>query len=162
MTRFSWRVTFVQFLANALLIGVLIVVLPGFELHASHELLAVLWLAALFGIASALVRPALEFLFLPYVLQTLGLVVLAINAILLALLGLTSVLEIRGVVALLVGAVLAAVVGFFLESLLGLTPPVVDDPSARASRGARAVKLAAVSERLRVMQLYGIVLQYAV
>ena len=62
--------------------------------------LAVLWLAAVFGVLTALVRPALEFLFLPYVLQSLGLVMVAINAILLALLGLTSVLEIKGVVPL--------------------------------------------------------------
>jgi putative membrane protein len=127
--RFGWRVTLVQYLANAVVIGLLIVVLPGFELHASHGLLAVLWLAAVFGLVSALVRPTLEFLFLPYVLQTLGLVMVAINAILLALLALTRALEIRGIVALLAGAVLAGVVGFVLDGVLGLTPPVVDDPS---------------------------------
>ena len=107
-------------------------------------------------------RPALEFLFLPYVLQSLGLVMIVINAVLLALLALTSVLEIEGVVPLLVGAVLAGVVGFFLDSLLGLTPPVIDDASARAARSERAVRIAGVSERLRVMQLYGILLQYTV
>lgn len=151
-----------QYLANAVVIGLLIVVLPGFELHASHGLLAVLWLAAVFGLVSALVRPTLEFLFLPYVLQTLGLVMVAINAIVLALLALTRALEIRGIVALLAGAVLAGVVGFVLDGVLGLTPPVVDDPSGGPSRRARAVVLAAVSERLRAMQLYGVLLQYAV
>ena len=100
LSRLNWRVTLVQFLANAIVIGLLILLLPGFELHATHELLAVLWLAAVFGVITALVRPALEFLFLPYVLQSLGLVMVAINAILLALLGLTSVLEINGVVPL--------------------------------------------------------------
>ena len=160
--RFGWRVTLVQYLANAVVIGLLIVVLPGFELHASHGLLAVLWLAAVFGLVSALVRPTLEFLFLPYVLQTLGLVMVAINAILLALLALTRALEIRGIVALLAGAVLAGVVGFVLDGVLGLTPPVVDDPSGGPSRRTRAVVLAAVSERLRAMQLYGVLLQYAV
>jgi uncharacterized membrane protein YvlD (DUF360 family) len=138
--RFGWRVTLVQYLANAVVIGLLIVVLPGFELHASHGLLAVLWLAAVFGLVSALMRPTLEFLFLPYVLQTLGLVMVAINAILLALLALTRALEIRGIVALLAGAVLAGVVGFVLDGVLGLTPPVVDDPSGGPSRRARAVR----------------------
>jgi ubiquinone biosynthesis protein len=160
--RLSWRVTLVQFLANALVIGVLILVLPGFVLHAKHELLAVLWLAAVFGILGALVRPALEFAFLPYVLQSLGLVVVLIDAVLLALLGLTRTLEIRGFGALVVGAVVAGVVGFFLESVLGLTPPVVDDPSARTGRGGPAVPIAPVSERLRLMQLYGLLSQYAV
>ena len=95
LSRLNWRITLVQFLANTIVIGLLIVLLPGFELHATHELLAVLWLAAVFGVLTALVRPALEFLFLPYVLQSLGLVMVAINAILLALLALTSVLEIE-------------------------------------------------------------------
>ena len=44
LSRFNRRITLVQFLANTIVIGLLIVVLPGFELHASHELLAVLWL----------------------------------------------------------------------------------------------------------------------
>ena len=160
--RFSWRVTLVQFLADALLIGVLIVVLPGFELHASHELVAVLWLAAVFGIVSTLLRPLLEFLFLPYVLQSVGLVVVAIDAVLLALLGLTSSLEIRGVGALLAGAALSGLGGFLLEGVLGLTAPVVDDPSAARSRRARSARVGGISERLRVMQLYGILLQYGV
>ena len=137
LSRLNWRVTLVQFLANTIVIGLLIVLLPGFELHATHELLAVLWLAAVFGVLTALVRPVLEFLFLPYVLQSLGLVMVAINAILLALLALTSVLEIDGVVPLLIGAVVAGVVGFFLDSVLGLTPPVVDDP-IRAGCAKRA------------------------
>ena len=162
LSRLNWRVTLVQFLANAIVIGLLIVLLPGFELHATHELVAVLWLAAVFGILSALVRPVLEFLFLPYVLQSLGLVMVAINAILLALLALTSVLEIDGLAPLLVGAVVAGVVGFFLDSILGLTPPVVDDPTVRAARSERALSIAGVSERLRVMQLYGILTQYTV
>jgi putative membrane protein len=162
LSRLTWRITLVQFLANAILIGLLILLLPGFELHATHELLAILWIAAVFGVITALVRPALEFLFLPYVLQSLGLVMVAINAILLALLALTSVLEIRGVVPLLIGAVVAGVVGFFLDSVFGLTPPVLDDPSVRAARSERAIRIAGVSERLRVMQLYGILLQYTV
>ena len=162
MSRLNWRVTLVQFLANAVVIGVLIVVLPGFELRAGNELLAVLWLAVVFGILSALVRPALEFVLLPYLLQSLGLVVVVIDAALLALLGLTSVLEIKGVGALFAGAVLAGVVGLFLESVLGLTPPVLDDALARAERKERAVRIAGISERLRLMQLYGLLTQYTV
>src|SRR3954447_4109134 len=161
-SRFNWRITLVQFLANAVVIGLLVALLPGFELHASHELLAVLWLAALFGIASALVRPALEFLFLPYVLQSLGLVVVLIDAVLLALLALTRTLEITGFGALVLGAVVAGVLGFFLDSVLGLTSPVVEDRSARVGRGGPAVPIAQVSERLRLMQLYGLLSQYGV
>ena len=160
--RLNWRVTLVQFLANAVVIGVLILVLPGFVLHSTHEVLAVLWLAAVFGILSALLRPGLEFLFLPYVLQSLGLVVVLIDAVLLALLSLTRALEITGFGWLVLGAFVAGAVGFFLESVLGLTPPVVDEPVARAGGGDPLVPIAPVSERLRLMQLYGLLSQYAV
>jgi ubiquinone biosynthesis protein len=160
VTRFSWRVTLVQFLANAIVIGLLVGLLPGFELHAGNHVLAVLWLAAVLGILSALVRPALEFFFLPYLLQSLGLVVLLIDAALLALLALTPTLEIDGFGWLVVGAAVAAVAGFFLDSVLGLTPPVVDDATARKERSERAIGIAQISERLRLMQVYGIMLQY--
>ena len=133
-SRLNWRVTLVQFLVNAVVIGVLILVFPGFELNADNELLAVLWLAVLFGILSALLRPVLEFLFLPYALQTFGLVVVLINAVLLALLGITSTLAIDGILPLVVGAVVAGVVATFLEGMLGLTPPVVDDDTEREQR----------------------------
>jgi ubiquinone biosynthesis protein len=160
VSRLNWRVTLVQFLANAVVIGSVIALLPGFELHAAHTVLAVLWLAVVFGVLTALVRPALEFLLLPYLLQSLGLVVTVIDAVLLALLGLTPTLQIRGVGALVAGAVLAGVIGFLLDGLLGLTAPVVDDASARAERGRRAVGIAVVSERLRLIQLYGVLVQY--
>ena len=160
VSRLNWRVTLVQFAANTVVIGFVISVLPGFELHASHAVLAVVWLAVVFGVLSALVRPALEFFFLPYLLQSLGLVVIVISGALLALLGLTSTLEIDGLGALAAGAALAGVLGFLLDSLLGLTPPVVEDTAARSERRERTVMLAAISERLRLMQLYGLLVQY--
>ena len=154
--------TLVQFLANAIVLGLVIGLLPGFELHARHPFVAILWLAVVLGVLTALVRPLLEFMLLPYLLQSLGLVVIVIDAALLALLGLTSTLEIDGFWALVAGAVLAGVLGFVLDGLLGLTPPVVDDATVRAERGERLVRIGAISERLRLMQLYGLLLQYVV
>jgi hypothetical protein len=58
LSRLNWRITLVQFLANAIVIGLLILLVPGFELHATHEFLAVLWLAAVFGLCLA--RRALQ------------------------------------------------------------------------------------------------------
>ncbi|MGL6278242.1 MAG: phage holin family protein [Gaiella sp.] len=124
---FNPRAMLVRFVANALLIGILILVLPGFELNAERPVLAVLWLAIVFGVVTAVVGPVLEFLALPYLLQTFGLVVILIDVVLLALLDLSRVFEITSLWSLLVGAVLAAVIGFCLENVLGLSPPVLDD-----------------------------------
>jgi len=48
------------------------------------------------------------------------------------ILDLTQALEITNFVALVVGAILAGIVTFFLETLLGLTPPVLSDEPAPA------------------------------
>jgi hypothetical protein len=74
-------------------------------------------------------------------LQSLGLIMVGINAILLALLALSSVLEIDGVVPLLSGAVIAGGAGFVLDSVLGLTPPVLEDASLRLVRPVRRERL---------------------
>jgi ubiquinone biosynthesis protein len=162
VSRLDWRVMLVQLLSNAIVIGALIAVLPGFHLHAKHPVLAVLWLAVLFGVLSAFVRPVLEFLLLPYLLQSLGLVLVLIDAALLAALALTPELQINGILALAFGAVIFTAAGLLVDSLLGLTPPVVDDASARAERGDRLIRIAAISERLRLMQVYGLLTQYVV
>jgi hypothetical protein len=69
-----------------------------------------------------------------------------------------AALEIKGVAPLII----AGVIGLFLDSVLGLTPPVLEDASVRSARSERAARVGAVSERLRVMQLFGILLQYTV
>jgi uncharacterized membrane protein YvlD (DUF360 family) len=137
-SRFNWRALVVRLLSNTVVIGVLILVLPGFELTSDNTLLSLLWLALLFGALSALLRPVLEFLLLPYLLQTFGLVVVLINVVLLALLDLSNQLDITSLLALLVGAVLAGVIGFFLENLLGLSQPILPDDAARPSSGQGA------------------------
>ena len=125
--RFNPRALLVRLVANTALVGILILVLPGFELHGTHKLLSLLWLAVLFGAVTAVLRPVLEFLALPYLLQTFGLVVILIDVALLAILDLSRPLEITSLLALLLGAVLAGLIGFVLENVLGLTPPVLDD-----------------------------------
>jgi putative membrane protein len=125
--RFNPRALLVRLLANTVLIAILVLVLPGFRLHGGHTVLSLLWLAVVFGAVTAVVRPALEFLLLPYLLQTFGLVVILVDVVLLTLLDLSRPLEISTVWALLLGAVLAAALGFVLENVLGLTPPVLDD-----------------------------------
>lgn len=127
------RALAVRFLANAILIGILILVLPGFELRGDRTLVSLLWLAAVFGVVTAVVRPVLEFVALPYVLQTFGLVVIVIDVVLLALLDLSRAFDITSLWSLLAGAVLAAVVGFFLENVLGLSPPILNDRPPEAA-----------------------------
>jgi putative membrane protein len=78
-----------------------------------------LWIGLVFGVVNAIVGPVLRLLSLPFVVLTLGLFLLIINA---ALLGLTAALSDRLMVdsfgTALVGGLILAVVGWVADQLL--------------------------------------------
>ncbi len=78
-----------------------------------------LWIALLFGVVNAIVGPILRLLSLPFVLLTLGLFLLLVNA---ALLGLTAALTDRlavdGFGTAIIGGLILAVAGWVADQLL--------------------------------------------
>ena len=99
-------------------------VLPGLEVFANPEgplgeYGSYLWIGLIFGVVNALVGPVLRLLSLPFVVLTLGLFLLVINA---ALLGLTAALtdrlEIDGLGTAILGGLVLAVVGWAADQLL--------------------------------------------
>jgi len=77
-----------------------------------------LWIALLFAVVNAVVGPVLRLLSLPFVLVTLGLFLLVVNA---ALLGATAAisdrLQIDGVGAAVLGGLLLAIGGWVADQL---------------------------------------------
>ena len=78
-----------------------------------------LWIGLIFGLVNAIVGPVLRLLSLPFVLLTLGLFLLIVNA---ALLGLTAALTDRltidGFGTALIGGLILAVVGWAADQVL--------------------------------------------
>jgi putative membrane protein len=78
-----------------------------------------LWIGLLFGVVNAVVGPLLRLLSLPFVVLTLGLFLLIINA---ALLGLTAALSDRltidGFGTAVIGGLILAVAGWVADQLL--------------------------------------------
>ena len=78
-----------------------------------------LWIGLIFGVVNAIVGPVLRLLSLPFVVLTLGLFLLVINA---ALLGLTAALTDRltidGFVTALLGGLILAVAGWVADQIL--------------------------------------------
>lgn len=74
-------------LANAIALWVAAALLPGIEFggEGSSLWLTVVLVAALFGVLNAIVKPVLKLLSLPFVILTLGLFLVIVNAIMLAL-----------------------------------------------------------------------------
>ncbi len=78
-----------------------------------------LWIGLIFGVVNAVVGPILRFFTLPFVVLTLGLFLLLINA---ALLGLTAALTDRltidGFVTAVLGGLILAVAGWVADQIL--------------------------------------------
>ncbi len=94
-------------------------IVPGIDVRG--ELLDYLVIAVVFGLINLLVKPVVQLLSLPFILLTLGLFLLVVNA---AMLGLTAALTTRlavdGVLAALLGAVVISIVTWGGERALGL------------------------------------------
>ena len=99
-------------------------VLPGLQVHPNPdgplgEFGTYLWIGLLFGVVNAVVGPVLRLLSLPFVVLTLGLFLLVINA---ALLGLTALLTDRltvdGFITALLGGLVLAIAGWVADQIL--------------------------------------------
>ncbi len=99
-------------------------VLPGLDVVENPEgplgaFGTYLWIGLLFGVLNALVGPILRLLSLPFVVLTLGLFLLVVNA---ALLGLTAALTDRltvdGFGTAVIGGLILAVAGWVADQLL--------------------------------------------
>jgi putative membrane protein len=78
-----------------------------------------LWIGLLFGVVNAIVGPVLRLLSLPFVVLTLGLFLLVVNAALLALTaGLSDRLTVDGIGTAIIGGLILAVAGWIADQLL--------------------------------------------
>ncbi len=78
-----------------------------------------LWIGLIFGLVNAIVGPILRFFTLPFVVLTLGLFLLVINALLLALTaGITDRMTIDGIGTAIIGGLILAVAGWIADQLL--------------------------------------------
>jgi uncharacterized membrane protein YvlD (DUF360 family) len=129
-SQFNWRMLLMRIAMYAILLAVVVVLTPGiYYVNIQRWIPALLITSIGFGIISSIVRPIVQFFTLPFIFATYGLVVLFVNVI--VLLAFDWVFEshfaVTGVFAALLGALVITIFGGFLESMLGLTAPVVPD-----------------------------------
>ena len=124
-----WRVRVAGVFVDAIAVAITVAVLPGVNVDAKHPVTGYLVLGALFGILNAIVKPAMQFLALPFLLQSLGAVVVVVDIAVFALLDAVTprLLNTSGAVWIAVAGLLLGVISFLLENLAGLTPPIVTD-----------------------------------
>jgi putative membrane protein len=124
---FNWRMLLMRFVVNLIALTITLMVVPKVNLD-NRTLGSWLWLALMLGVLNTLVKPILQVLTLRFIFATTGLVVILINAFILLLLGwlFPHLLDVNFFWALVGGAVLG-LSATFLESLFGLTPPIVSE-----------------------------------
>lgn len=126
--RFNWRLALGHILMNALSLALVIILLPGIRLVHPNPVLSFLAAGLIFGVLNAFVRPVLQFVMFNFLFATFGLVLVLINFILLLMLDwLTGGwFQADGLIWTLLAAVLVGLFGVLFESLLGMSPPVID------------------------------------
>ncbi|MFA9401185.1 MAG: phage holin family protein [Acidobacteriota bacterium] len=120
-----------RILVYGLAIAAVVTVVPGIEVDEGNPFVDIVFVGIIYGLLSAYIKPVLALVLMRFVVETYGLVIVLINvAIFLLLAYLSGFITVEGVGSALVGAVLLGLLVFFLEGLLGLTPPVADRGSS--------------------------------
>jgi putative membrane protein len=134
--KFNWKVALIRIPINGLVLALTALILPA--MHMEKGLLSYLILGAIFGVLNAFLRPVLQFFTLPLIFVTGGFILVIINAIMLWVLELLlsrwNLISFDSILVILFAALL---VGFFvliLESLFGVTPPILDRTLIEANR----------------------------
>ena len=106
----------IRLFVNAIALWVAATVVPG--IHLSNNFTDVLIVAVALGIVNTLVRPVVRFLAFPFILLTLGLLSLVINAGMLMLTdAFTRGLAVSDLRAAILGALVISVINVFLGGL---------------------------------------------
>ena len=130
---------------NALAIAATAWLLPGIEVIDDR-----LWVYAVmalgFALINAVVRPIVLFFTARFVIATMGLFILVVNAFLLWMLGILfpTAFEVSGLLAALLGGLLISLISTLLEAILGLTTPVM---AVTKGQRARLLRPGAAGQR---------------
>jgi putative membrane protein len=128
LRRFHWKMALMRILINAIVLVVIVLVVP-FIRFVDPSLLSIVLLAVALGVLNALVKPLLQFVFLPLIFASYGLVIVLVNTLLLFLLSLLfpASFAVERLLWALVAGALIGLLGTLLENLFGLIPPIVPD-----------------------------------
>ena len=133
--QFDWRFLLVRILVNAIALAITAAVTPKIY-FVDKSVWSWLLMAFMLGVLNALLKPVLQFLTLPFIFATYGLVVVMVNSLLLWLLSVifSGRFAVENLLWALLGGLVLGLLSSFLESLLGLTMPIVPEEEVALRR----------------------------
>ena len=155
--QFNWRFLLVRILMNAIALAITAAVTPNIYFR-DRTVWSWLLMALMLGVLNALLKPILQFLTLPFIFVTYGLVVVLVNSLLLWLLSVIfpNRFAVENLLWALLGGLVLGLISSFLESLLGLTMPIVPEEETALRRQleeeARGISWNAASRRAAAIE----------
>ena len=133
--QFHWRFLLVRILVNAIALAITAAVTPKIY-FVDKSVWSWLLMAFMLGVLNALLKPVLQLLTLPFIFATYGLVVVMVNSLLLWLLSVIfpNRFAVENLLWALLGGLVLGLLSSFLESLLGLTMPIVPEEETALRR----------------------------
>ncbi len=154
-----YRVHIVRFVVDAVLIALVVALMPGLSIRFENAWLGYAILAVGYGLLTQFIRPPLNLLLLPFLVQSYGLVLLLVDAIVFAILIWLFIdpVEITNVLSVVVGGAILGVLRLVAEGLLGLSRPVVPGlmhtSDGSNTRGALPSSFGVGAERVRLLRI---------
>lgn len=128
---FNWRVAAARLVVYGLALGLMSLILPGVDIRPIYgqEVYSVISLAAIYGVVIIALKPVFQFVALPFIIETSGFVIVAINIIIFALFDAFagSLINIQGVGWFFLAGILVWLLAYLFENLLGVPPPILSD-----------------------------------
>jgi putative membrane protein len=136
LKQFNWRFLLVRFLVNAIAVAITAAVTPKIY-FVDRSIVSWVLITVMLGVLNALLKPILQFLTLQFIFVTYGLVIVLVNTLILLLLSFLfpTRFAVDNLWWALLGGLVLGLLSSFLESLLGLTTPIIpDEPPNCADR----------------------------
>ncbi len=126
-SHFNWKVMVMRILLNGLTLALTVLIVPGVY-TVDPSILGFLTLGVVFGILNAVIKPIVQILTLRFLFVSYGLVVIIINSVVLIVLALVAqnLIVMERLISVIIAAAVVGLVGGFLESIFGVTPPIID------------------------------------
>ena len=123
----NWRLILVRLVTSGLAVTLTVLITPGLTFTGWR--LGEFWLvAAVFAVISAVIKPALQFFSLRFLVASYGLINIVVNGVLLWLLTvvLSDLIVYTYIWQLLLGGLIVGVLGMVFDGLAGANHPVLD------------------------------------